>query len=92
MVILVEGKTPNDQATRGDLDTWIRAGKIPFTATLDSVDPQPAMETYFNVPRDQSLVIDLASMTLIEVVDANAQQAISDVEAMLPGDMGTPGG
>ena len=83
MIILTEGKTPSDIATRANLDAWIAKVPQPFTATLDSVDPQAGMESYFSVPRDQFLLIDLKTMKLIEIVAANPQRVVDDVQALL---------
>ncbi len=83
MVILVEGSSPGSSATKSQLNNWISKVPQPFTGTLDSVDPQPLMEDYFGVPRDQFIVVDLKTMKMVEVVQANPKQAIADVEAML---------
>ena len=93
MDIIVEGKTPNDIATRSNLDAWVARVPLPFTATLDSVDPQPTMETFFGTPRDQFILIDLKTMTFIDIFAADPRGAIKAVEALLPpvdGDGGTP--
>ena len=90
--ILVEGKTPTDTATKDQLDAWIAKVPLPFSGALDSVDPQPSLETFFNVPRDQFIIIDLKTMKFIDVLDADPKGAIAEVEALLPPlpDGGTP--
>ena len=87
--ILVEGKTPQDVATRANLNTWIAKVPLPFSAALDSVDPQPTMETFFGVPRDQFIIIDLKTMKFVDILDADPRGAIAEVEALLGG---TPDG
>ena len=90
--ILTEGKTPNDVATKVELDAWIGKAALPYSAALDSVDPQPTMETFFNLPRDQFIIIDLKTMKFIDAFDADPKSAIAAVEALLPPspDGGTP--
>jgi hypothetical protein len=84
MNILAEGTTPANKATQANLKTWIARAGITYTATLDSVDPQPGMETFFSVPRDQFILVDLKTMTLIEIIDADPNTAIAEIESMLP--------
>ena len=90
--ILVEGKTPSDAATRVELDAWIGKANLPYSASLDSADPQPTLETFFNVPRDQFIIVDLKTMQFVDIFDANPMAAIAAVKALLPSvpDGGTP--
>jgi hypothetical protein len=91
MNILVEGKTPSDIATEANLGTWITRVPIPYTGTLDSVDPQPTMETFFGVPRDQFILVDLKTMQFLDIFDADPNGAIQEVESLLgPVDAGVP--
>src|SRR5436305_1092514 len=78
------GAGDSDVATKTNLDLWIGRVPQPFTATLDSVDPQPGMESFFNVPRDQFLVVDLKTMQLIDLLDSDPQAAVDEVEGLLP--------
>jgi hypothetical protein len=91
MNILVEGKTPSDAATKSNLDTWIPRLPESYTGALDSVDPQPTMENFFGVPRDQFILIDLKTMQFLDIFDANPKAAIAEIEGLLPAvDGGTP--
>lgn len=91
MQILVEGKTPSDMATRTQLDAWIATIKLPYTAALNEADPNFELETYFNVPRDQFIIVDLRTMKLVDVLDADPMGAIAEVEGLVGGrDGGTP--
>lgn len=83
MNILVEGSNPTTAATKGNLNTWIQRVPLPFTATLDSVDPQPTMETFFGVPRDQFIVVDLKTMQFVEIYPADPNGAVAAVEELL---------
>ena len=82
--VLVEGKTPNDAATKANLDSWIGRVPLPYTAILDSVDPQPSLESFFGVPRDQFVIVDLKTMKLVDILGADPNGAIAAVEALLP--------
>ena len=82
--VLVEGKTPSDAAARGNLDLWIPRLPEPYTGTLDSVDPQPTLENFFNVPRDQFVLVELSTMKLIDILDADPKGAVAEVEGLLP--------
>ena len=91
MQILVEGTQPGNVATMGNLGQWIPRLPEPYTGTLDSVDPQPTMETFFAVPRDQFILVDLKTMTIIDILEADPKGIIAEVEGMLPPvDGGTP--
>ena len=85
--ILVEGTNPNNVATRANLNQWIGKAGLPFSAALDSVDPQPTMETFFGVPRDQFVIVDLKTMKFIDILNADPTGAIAEVEGLL----GSPG-
>jgi hypothetical protein len=84
VTILVEGKTPTDLATRSNLDAWI--GRLPesYTGLLDSVDPQPKLEDFFSVPRDQFVIVDLKTMKFVDIYEADPNGAMAAVESMLP--------
>jgi hypothetical protein len=84
MQILVEGKTPQDVATKDNLDAWIAKVPLPYTTALDSVDPQDPMETFFVVPRDQFILVDLKTMKFLDILDADPNSAIAEIEGMLP--------
>ena len=88
--ILVEGKTPADIATKSNLDAWIPRLPEPYTGALDSVDPQPKLEDFFSVPRDQFIIVDLTTMALVDVLEANPKAAVAEVEGLLPVDGGWP--
>jgi hypothetical protein len=94
MEILVEGSTPASAATRPNLDQWITQVPEPFTTVLDSVPPQPGMETFFGTPRDQFIIVDLRTMKFIDIWDADPQSAINEVEGLLSptADGGMPDG
>lgn len=81
--VLVEGNSPTKAATKANLSSWIQRVPLPYTATLDSVDPQPTMEAFFNVPRDQFIIIDLKTMQLVEIYPADPNGAVAAVESML---------
>ena len=91
MNVLVEGTTPTNAATKTNLDQWSNRIPLPYTAALDSVDPQQTMEMYFNTPRDQFVLIDLKTMKFIDIFDSNPLAAIKEIEGLLPPvDGGTP--
>ncbi len=81
--VITEGDPANLPATKGQLDAWISTYMTPNTWTLDSVDPQPAMEAYFSTGRETYYTIELATMKIVAVhYDVNA--ALSDLNAHLP--------
>jgi hypothetical protein len=93
MQILVEGRAVTSAAVKGNLDQWIGRVPLPYTSTLDSVAPQPTMETFFSVPRDQFLIVDLKTMKLVDIFDTDPMGAIAEVEGLVgaaPPDAGTP--
>ncbi len=91
MQILVEGKTPSDMAGKAQLDAWITSINLPYTATLNEADPNYELEAYFNVPRDQFIIVDLKTMKLVDVLDSDPMGAISEVEGLVSGrDGGVP--
>jgi len=82
--ILVEGRTPTDVATRANVDQWAARLPEPYTGLLDSVDPQPKLEDFFNVPRDQFIIVDLRTMQFVDIYEADPSGAVSEVEGLLP--------
>ena len=80
--ILVEGKTPADVANKANLNSWISRVSLPYTSTLDTVDPSP-LEIFFGVPRDQFILVDLKTMAVLDIIDANPQAAVAEVEQLL---------
>lgn len=82
--ILVEGSTPANTATKGNLDTWVNRVPLPYSATLDSVGGQPKMEEFFGVPRDQFIIVDLKTMKFINIYDSDPNSAIDEVLGYLP--------
>src|SRR5260370_24490987 len=85
MNILVEGSMPSNTATKANLDSWIKSAKAPFTCTLDSVAPQPVMETFFSTGRDLQLVVDLSSMKLLQTFNTDVPGAIAFINQKLTG-------
>ena len=83
MNVLVEGSTPASVATQANLNSWINRIAIPYTATLDTVAPQPTMEIYFGAPRDQFVIIDLTAMKFVSIYDADPMGAINEVKGYL---------
>lgn len=82
--ILVEGTTPQNTATKANLDTWINRVPLSYTATLDSTANQPKMEDFFGVPRDQFIIIDLKTMKFVNIYDSDPNGAIQEVLGYLP--------
>jgi hypothetical protein len=70
-------------ATKGELDAWISSYMTPNTWTLDSVDPQPPMETYFSTGRETYYTIELATMKIVGV-SHDVTSALNDLNAHLP--------
>lgn len=83
MGILVEGTSPSDPtnvATKSDLDRFIGKAMAPYSYSLDSVAPQPQLEKYFKCERDQSLIVDLQTMKIVQMASA----AEGGVDKLLP--------
>jgi hypothetical protein len=81
--VITEGNPPLAPATKGELDSWIATYMTPNTWTLDSVDPQPQMETYFGVGRENYYTIDLSTMKIVGHT-ADVTAALNDLNAHLP--------
>ena len=85
-LILTEGKTTSiDVITKSLLDSFIGLTNIPFTAMIDSKDPQPRVYDWFGVQRDTFLIINLKTMELVEehAGGGRAKDALAAAEALL---------
>ena len=84
-VVLTEGSSPGGPpATVANLKQWIERVPQYYTGTLDSVAPQQGLEDYFGVQRDHMLLIDLSTMTLVDMFDSDPQGALDAAAKMLP--------
>ena len=83
MTIMTEGTAPGTIATRSQLTSWIGRTRAPFTMVLDSADPQPDMESYFSRPRDTIIIVDLRTMTIVEIVASDVNRALTDLRMLL---------
>lgn len=62
--ILTEGSTPTVVATKANLDVWVKATQMPFTAAID-VGADQALRPMLGV-EDTSYVVDLATMKIVD--------------------------
>lgn len=62
--ILTEGTTPTVPATKGNLDAWVRATNMPFTAAVDVGDTQ-ALSALLGV-EDMSYLLELPTMRIVD--------------------------
>jgi hypothetical protein len=79
--VLVEGDPPNEPATRANLEAWITSAKAPYTWALDATAPQTDFKTYFSVPRDTAILINLSTMKIISIGDLGS--ALTELTALL---------
>ena len=79
--VLTEGSTPATPASEAQVRAWIARSRAPFTMTLDSVDAP--LESYFGRQRDTYIIIDLHTMTVVEVVGSDVNRALRDLRMLL---------
>jgi hypothetical protein len=91
MGILTEGRTSSVAATKADLDTWIQSLSAPYTWTLDSVYPQPRVQSFFDgvfipnggVSRGNFVTVDLSTMKIVGLFGDSFSLALNPQKAAL---------
>lgn len=82
-LVMTDGNPPGRRATQAQIDSWIANVKQPFTTFNDSEAPQPPFNDYWGIERDHFLIIDLRTMKLIDIVEADPVKAIDEVTPLL---------
>ena len=81
--VLTEGVTPTDVATPTNLDKFIAGTKAPYSFALDAEAPATDLETYFNEPRDTSILIDLKTMKIVDIIESDIARAMAELQSLL---------
>jgi len=83
-MVLTEGTSPGGApANKLNLKDWIGATNEPYTGSLDSEVPQAMLEDFFGVARDHFLLIDLATMKLVDMYDSDPIGAVDAAVQLL---------
>ena len=82
-LVLIDGNPPGVPCTKAQAIQWI--AKVPeyFTTFLNSEAPQEAFESFFGIERDHFLIIDLKTMTLVDIIVSDPQAALDEVAPLL---------
>jgi hypothetical protein len=80
--VLQDGANLNVPATQKELDTWITSEGAIYSWVLDGPSPQPPLQTFFTLPRDYFVIIDLSTMQVVTIV-AGSVPAASALGALL---------
>jgi hypothetical protein len=83
MVVLTEGTTHSNKATKANLDSWIGSAKAPYTTTLDADPPQKDLEAFFGTDRDTAVLVDLKTMKVVQIIRNNATRALTELNKLL---------
>ena len=81
MGVLTEGNTPDTAATIGNLDSWIKQVKAPYTYALD--EGSVGLENFFNRQRDTFIIIDVSTMTVAQIIAADGDAAVAALGQLL---------
>jgi hypothetical protein len=78
--VLVEDANGGANPPKSELDAWITSANSPNSWVLNSQNPQPELEGFFNTPRDFWMMVDLSTMKIMTQSNDDGPQAIADLQ------------
>ena len=80
MTVLTQGTSPDNKATKGNLDAWVQSTAAPHSVTLD--EPTTGLQNFFGVLKETVIIVDLRTMKIVDII-YGAQAGLDKLNTLL---------